>query len=455
MRSKAKQAIWDIIDAKKVKFRIDKDGNDTHQASEWQITFQDLHSGKKQTLIYSAEHRPDTTATSHKYLPASLKAELRGKRYPSGASGIVKKLSLKEGQTPYAGIPSELALKSIYPRQNVVFLSETKPVSGSVTERDILQDFGSPFYIVKRSRVKNGRMVDRVAAIQRYNGNGNDLLECILIATSDTESEVSADLLKKITEAKALLEPLQNTKDRLRCIVELLAHYQHFHNEVKRPVLDIKLENIMPLSANVLLAGLTPIDLDSSFSDEKIWSDKYFSIESSDYADNDNLTAFDLPCSIDFNTLATVLTHGFFALEIPEFRIAYNDYYDKFYIHADTWKAKDKDDSIKLIAAMSSGLKTYRSNKWNTAEQLITDTLGKNSAAHNWYKAKLNNLTQRANARKARATAAIKKTKQPSSAIKTAALAAKQRRALARTSAVPQPSGAGGGAGATYPQQHR
>jgi hypothetical protein len=209
---------WKIVAAEKIKQR-----SRGAKASIWRVTFS---NGKESIAIdYQAEH--------------SLKTGARKKRYISGGTAVVKRLTrVTEG----ALFPDVLALKSILLGSEKEYQQQLE-AKAAVSEVDLLISFGMQAYLVKR----DSERTTKYAVLESYLPGG-DLFDLLTSISTGEKLPLAPELVYLL-------------------LARLMARIQFFHEATGRAILDIKPENMLCVFEGGALQDVLLVDLGSSLGD--------------------------------------------------------------------------------------------------------------------------------------------------------------------------------------------
>jgi hypothetical protein len=215
---------WLILNAKKIKHRSDG----SCKRSRWEITLLNIRSGHEKTLTAFAEHR------HHPGIP-------RNHAYYSSSSAAVKNL------VTLGASPTCFILKSFLPydtkKQYELLIHRMRK---QLTSVDYLQIFGCPAITVVRKKTPRGQTKEH------------------RLSLSIVMAKLGSINLKQALNSQS--SPLKNTpRAKLEvAFCRLLAYTAFFHQQERRPILDLKPANIIPIIRNNKVVDLKIIDLEGS-----------------------------------------------------------------------------------------------------------------------------------------------------------------------------------------------
>ncbi|MDF1760213.1 MAG: hypothetical protein P1U40_06720 [Coxiellaceae bacterium] len=265
---------WVIRDAQKVESRV----SGRYPRSKWRVECLHLPTG---SIVVSDLLAQSNVKTESK--------PTRKKRYPGqhGSTAVVKDLVSDAGAR---SLP-RLVVKS-FSRWCWTGSEISPPIWASLKlSSQYLRAQGFCSYVAMHPRCYPGVEKQKPFVVMEKVGDGRDL------------KQLSRD---KADKGK-LLDTDDSWQQFIRAFIRLLAFIEFFHQHEKRPILDIKAKNLMPI-LNTLgqLERLVVIDLDSSFGDSLVMSPASMSKADFTLAAG-QLDGCNIEASIDFRVLANVL----------------------------------------------------------------------------------------------------------------------------------------------------
>lgn len=227
--------------------------------SVWRVVFTNIKDKSRVILNYQVEHVATTDAVG------VLLA--RNQRYREGSTCVVKTWNLLPDQLVPAGIPRNLLAKYMKSDQAVCEAFERDIVDRQrnrlTTGLDYLRANNVPAYAFKSMSAGAGKAAQtkRMVLMAKL-GAGRDLMDCLLSEADGAANRLTEDAFNKV-------------------FMRLLARVVFFHSSEKRPILDLKPENMIPIfDERGTLIDIQLIDYESSLGNRFLFTTSMMSLKS-------------------------------------------------------------------------------------------------------------------------------------------------------------------------------
>jgi hypothetical protein len=280
---------WRAVSAAKVLRRMADSKVFNRVASVWQINYWHRDSGEERMCHYTVESHPVKKAD----LDYKAYREARRRRYPgrTGGEGTVKKLRIVGEKSD--ALATRWVLKSYH-----------RPVWPKLNHASLQR---AACYL-------NAQGVDALVGKHAYEPDKSFMLMRDLSPVTDLDY-----FYRNIYMLAVDFSPAQ-TKSLTQAFVKMLARVAVFHQQERRPLLDLKARNIAPVIKGRLVTDLLLLDLDGSLGNRLVYTRYYCDKDDIDAiesgreelkVDGDERKVFSekITTDIDFRLLAKVLSY--------------------------------------------------------------------------------------------------------------------------------------------------